>query len=186
MLASEAVKRVLVSLAAILAAAAVVASCGDGPDVRPTPAVRTTTTTTSVDGTPGTPAAAWPGTAPRLGGNITKISPTHGQKITQFDTRSPDPGRPRGLCIEADFKDLPEGEGTLWFRVAFDGKEVTGSQGSVWIVASRDATTPGGRLCYAPVEGFPVGRHDAAISVQNPNNPGEPPRQIVAWKFEVQ
>ncbi len=180
-------KRVLVSLAVSIAAALVLASCGDGADTGPTAAPTAATTASSSSGTtPGATAAAWPGVAPRVGGNIPKISPTHGQKISQFDTRSPDPGKPRGLCIEADFKDLPEGEGTLWFRVAFDGKEVTGSKGAVWIVASRDATTPGGRLCYAPAEGFTVGRHDVAVSVQNPNNANEPPRQIVAWKFEVQ
>ena len=79
-----------------------------------------------------------------------------------------------------NFDGLPENG--LWFRVAFDGKEVTTKLS--WAVDSKENPT-NGRLCYAPAEGFPVGKHSAALSVQDPNNPAAPTRQIVGWAFEV-
>ena len=67
--------------------------------------------------------------------------------------------------------------------MALDDKEVT--EKLTWVVASATDNT-GGRGCYAPTEGIPPGRHSAAVSVRNPNNPNEPPKQIAAWRFEVQ
>ena len=125
-------------------------------------------------------AGPYPGPAPKLGPNVTLITPTNGQSITQLDSQSPNPQRPRGVCFVADFKGLPETG--LWFRMALDGVEVTTKL--TWILASRD-NPEGGRACYAPAEGIKAGRHSAAVSVQNPNNPNEPVRELVAWKFEV-
>ena len=52
-----------------------------------------------------------------------------------------------------------------------------------WVAASADALE--GRGCYAPAEGFAPGRHYAAVSVQDPNNPAANPRQVVGWEFDV-
>lgn len=161
------------------------AACGDGPGVTGTPTPRTVPTTAGRTPDTGASATAWPGPAPRLTANITAITPTHGQQISQADTQSPDAGRPRGVCIEALFKDLPLGEGQLWFRMALDGKEVTDATGSTWLVPTQAADAIGGRFCYAPRAGFAPGRHTAAVSLQNPNNPNEPARQVVGWAFEV-
>ncbi len=120
------------------------------------------------------------GPAPVLGGNITAISPAHGAKVTQAQTRSPNPQNPQGLCAQVNFEGLPEN--AQWFRVAFDGVEVT--EKLVWIVKST--TDPkDGRVCYSPAEGFSVGRHSVAIAVQDPRNASVPTRQVVAWKFDV-
>ena len=40
-------------------------------------------------------------------------------------------------------------------------------------------------MCYAPTEGIAVGVHQAAISVQDPNNITARTRELVAWAFEV-
>jgi hypothetical protein len=66
--------------------------------------------------------------------------------------------------------------------MAVDGAEVT-TQG-VWIVSSR-TDAEGGTFCYDPPEGLAVGIHEAAVSVQNPNDTSQPTRQLVGWKFEV-
>jgi hypothetical protein len=132
--------------------------------------------------TPTPNIGTYPGPDPKLGGNITAISPTNGQAITQLDSQSPNATKPRGICFVADFTDLPENEGPLWMRMALDGNEVT--EQLTWLVATKDNPT-GGRACYAPEKGLPVGKHSAAVSVQNPSNPNEPPKQLVAWKFEI-
>ena len=120
------------------------------------------------------------GPAPVLGGNVISISPEHGATITQSKTRSPNPQNPQGLCAQVSFDGLPEN--AQWFRIAFDGQEVT--EKLVWIVKST--TDPkDGRVCYSPVDGFTIGRHSAAIAVQDPRNASVPTRQIVAWKFDV-
>lgn len=120
------------------------------------------------------------GPAPVLGGNVLSISPQHGAKVSQANTRTTNPQRPGGLCIQVSYDGLPENN--QWFRVAFDGKEVT--QQLVLIVASTNSPT-GGTMCYSPPEGFTVGRHSAAVAVQDPKNPTAPTRQVVSWKFDV-
>ena len=160
--------------AAILAGLAAFAmACGDGPDKPVTPTPSTAAPTGSQT------AAPW-GPAPKLGDNITAISPGHAERVTQQSTRTANPLKPNGVCFSASFEGTPEyGQ---WFRMALDDKEVTTKL--VWIVPPENAPTAG-RACYAPVEGIPAGRHTAAVSVQNPRNPTEPTRQIVAWAFEV-
>ena len=101
------------------------------------------------------------------------------------DTRPGDSDRtrPRGLCAQVNFKDLG-GEDTLrWFRMAFDGVEVTGDL--TWIVAPETGDRSGGRVCYAPDLGFAPGKHTAAISVADPNNINVPAKQTIGWAFEV-
>ena len=124
-------------------------------------------------------AGPYPGPAPKLGPNVTLITPTNGQSITQLDSQSPNPQRPRGVCFVADFKDLPEN--ALWFRMAVDDKEVTEE---LTILAASRGNPVGGRFCYAPKAGLAVGRHSAAVSVRNPNNDKDL-RQLVAWRFEI-
>lgn len=159
-------------------------SCGDGPDKPPTTSAAATTVATPAR-TPiagsalptNTPDLMGPG--PRLGGNVTVVSPQHGSQVRQAATR-PSASNRTGLCFEADFKNLPET--ILWYRLRIDGDEVTTKM--TWAVSSQDQPT-GGRGCYAPAEGLPIGRHSAAVAVQNPNNPSEPTRQLVTWAFEV-
>jgi hypothetical protein len=167
-------RRTLAIAAALLALPLLAAACGDGPDA---PAATPTQRATATPTTAGDPA--WPGPPPNLGTNVTAITPTHGQRVTQLDTRSPDPTRPRGVCFQASFDELPEN--ALWFRMAVDDREVTTE--ITWIVATRE-NPEGGRACYAPAEGLAPGRHTAAVSVQNPNNPNDI-RELVAWAFEV-
>ncbi len=188
-----------VLLCGVLVTTVVTAACGDGAQTPPpgdgadsspsplTAAGNRKTQTAAAAGptqeakpTPTPDSQPYPGPAPKLGGNVKGITPANGQAITQLDSQSPNPERPRGVCVEADFTDLPQN--VLWFRVAVDGAEVT--EKLTVLVASRDSPT-GGRLCYAPKEGLPVGRHTAAVSVQNPSNPNEPPKQLVSWRFEV-
>ena len=120
------------------------------------------------------------GAPPILGGNITKISPEHASKVTQASTRSPVQTKPGGICADVNFKDLPEN--AQWFRMVLDDTEVTTKL--TWIVASRD-NPQDGRVCYAPEAGLPVGRHTAAMAVQDPRNTSSTTRQIVAWAFDV-
>ena len=166
-------RRFLVIAAGLAALSLLAAACGDGPDAPATPAARPTATPTKA----GDPS--WPGPPPNLGTNVTAITPAHGQRVTQLDTRSPDPRRPRGVCFQASFEDLPEN--VLWFRMAVDDREVTTEM--TWVVATQ-VNPEGGRGCYAPPEGLPPGRHTAAVSVQNPSNPNDI-RELVAWAFEV-
>lgn len=160
------------------------AGCGDGPgtSAAATKAPKATKTTDISSGGQQSPAASWPGPAPRFGTNVTAITPQHGTKVTQADTRSPNPTKPRGVCFVASFKDLGD-DAARWFRMAVDDKEVT-TQDFTWIVSDNDQPE-GGRGCYAPVDGLKVGKHTAAVSVQNPNNPSEPTRELVSWAFEV-
>lgn len=162
---------------------ALAGACGDRSE-EPAPASVVPTRSTSL------PTATVPrsekevrfGPEPKLGGNILELAPGWGQLVRQEQTRSPNAGNPKGVCIKVSFDGTPEyGQ---WFRLAIDGAEVTAEKYAVWIIGSREQPRDG-IFCYAPPEGFPVGVHAAAISVQNPRNPQEPTKQIVAWKFEV-
>ena len=183
-----------VLLLGLLLATFVMSACGDGGETAsgtstgqaatPNANKRTQTAsafiaTQSAKPTQTPDAQPYPGPEPKLGGNITAITPANGQAITQLDSQSPNPERPRGVCFVADFKDLPEN--ALWFRMAVDDKEVT--EELTILAASRDNPV-GGRFCYAPKAGLAVGRHSAAVSVRNPNNDKDL-RQLVAWRFEI-
>jgi hypothetical protein len=122
------------------------------------------------------------GPPPTLGDWVLEVFPIHASIIPQSGTRTPNPNNPSGVCIEASFHDLPQNG--LWFRMVVDGAEVTDSPGAVWIVTT-EVNPEGGTFCYAPTEGFEVGVHEAAVSVQDPNNPQAAIRQLVGWKFEV-
>lgn len=165
------------SLAAILCATLAFAACGDGADDDDADA----TPDAETSSTPGIPGDFGP--APKLGGNITALRPEHAASVKQATTRSPDPTRPRGLCAEVSFDDLGGQDTLRWFRIAYDSTEVTGEL--TWALAPKEEDRSGGTVCFAPTEGLAVGKHTAAISVQDPNSPAAPTKQLVAWAFEV-
>ncbi len=158
-----------VALAAALLSSA---ACGDGPDA---PA---TGSTPGASGTPGIPDDFGP--APLLGGNITKITPEHAAKVPQSSTVTTNLGDPKGICAEVTFDGLPQY--AQWFRMAVDGVEVT--EQLLWIVPTREAPTRG-KVCFTPEKGLAVGKHTAALAVQDPNNPLADSKQVVGWAFEV-
>lgn len=179
--------RAALALPGLCAAALLLAACGDGAD--PTPAENTATSQANPS-TAASTATVLPtrttgfGQPPVLGGNVTKVSPEHGTTVTQQSTRSPIAERPGGVCAEVNFEGLPEN--FQWFRMAItqEGQsplEVT--QELTLVAAGQDAEE--GKLCWAPEAGLPVGRYQAAIAVQNPNNPNESTRQLVGWEFDV-
>ena len=154
------------------------AACSDTPSSAPPTAAASTPTVTPA--TPATGATPDLGPAPELGGYVLKVSPAHATQVKQSATRSPDGGRPNGVCFDADFANTPEyGQ---WFRMAVDGVEVTTKL--TWILPTQNAPTKG-TACYAPTNGLTVGRHEAAVSVQNPKNLTEKPRQTIGWRFDV-
>ena len=158
------------------------AACGDGPDAPATPTANTITpagaTSTAGGVTSPTPGL---GPAPTLGRYVLSITPGHGEKVTRELTKTLNPSRPQGLCFTADFTEAPEQ--AQWFRMAFDGQEVTTKL--TWIVSTGTAADKQGRACYAVAEGLSAGRHTAAISVQDPKALNQPARQTVAWAFDV-
>lgn len=170
-------------------------ACGDGPDAEPTaiPATATTastaTTATGADAST-TPDGATPadptrapgdyGPEPILEGYVLRVTPAWGTTVKQAATRTPNPANPRGLCAEVSYEGLPENN--QWFRMAVNGVEVTQQ---LTIITDRAENPTGGLLCYAPEEGLPVGRIQAAVVVQNPNNPDENTRQVAQWEFDV-
>jgi hypothetical protein len=175
-------RRGLVFVFCSAATALVFAACGDGPDAvaTSTPTAETTATAAS-SATQGTlPSPTVPDR------NIEAISPAHGEKVPQLDTRSPNRDDPRnGACAQVNFEGLPEQ--FQWIRMFFDEEEVTVSP-DVLLIAPQSAsqqTPDGGTICYAPQDGFSVGLHTVTIGIQNPRNPSEPTRQIMQWQFEV-
>lgn len=176
----------ILALCAAAGVAAFAASCGDdgSTTVDSYRQLSKSVTPAASASASGTAAASGTttqfGPAPKLGGNVIKVQPAHAERIAQPLTRAATPDQPKGLCFEASFSGL---DGNIqWFRLVLDGQEVTPKL--TWAVSS--ATNPtGGRACYPLKDGIPVGVHTAAVSVQNPNNPNEPPRQLVGWGFEV-
>lgn len=169
--------------AALIAAGVVLSACGGGDSATASSAKRLTTQTPQPAGTPTATPTTDPndfGPPPVLGGNITAIVPQHGTKVAQAKTRTTNPQNPAGMCAQVTFDGLPEN--AQWFRVAFDGEEVTSKL--VLIVRSVNDPT-GATICYSPAEGFAIGRHSVAIAVQDPRNASVPTRQVVAWKFDV-
>jgi hypothetical protein len=175
-----------ISVAAAFAAPLLLlVACGSDPQTTAGDAERlsrTQTTQSSAVATAPTGATASGSAepAPVLGGNITDITPVHGAKVRQASTTSPDPNNPRGACAKVNFTDLPEN--FQWFRMVFDGQEVTSQL--VLIAASNNAPKDG-TICFAPVKGFTVGHHIAGIAVQSPRDPNATTRQIVQWSFDV-
>jgi hypothetical protein len=178
-------RRLFAAAAAALAAAALFAACGDGPDEVPTTAATQEATQTAPAGTasPGTTTIPAPTVPDR---NIDAISPVHGARVAQADTRSPNPDDPsNGACATVNFDGLPEQ--FQWVRMFFDNEEVTVSPDILLVVSTsaQTETATGGTICYAPRAGFDVGTHTVTIGIQNPRNPSEPTRQIFEWQFEV-
>lgn len=167
--------RVLFATSLMVALSLAAVGCGDGAR---TPAAGGTVAANASPTRPGIPADFGP--APTLGGNVRTISPAHAALVSQASTRTPNAGVPKGLCAEVTFDGLPEN--AQWFRLALDGKEVTTKL--TWIVASK-VDPKDGKVCYAPAEGFTIGKHSAALSVQDPRNPASPSKQVVGWAFEV-
>lgn len=134
----------------------------------------------------GNPAAATPdpsgfGPAPVFEGNITSVEPAHGETVNQASTVTTDPRDPKGVCANVTFEETTG----IWYRMAINGEEVT--ERTTWYLGATAAgeTPETGTICYVPEEGLPVGRVDAAVSVQDPQSFDSPPRETVGWKFEV-
>lgn len=119
------------------------------------------------------------GPAPKLGGNVTAISPRHAVKVPASQTKVLDQTRPGGVCFEGNFDGFEKGN-LQWFRMIVDSDEVTPEL--TWFVAADQKK---GTACYYPPDGLETGVHSVAVGVQNPNSPNEPTRQAVGWKFEV-
>ena len=172
---------------ALASASLIAAACGDGSaDTSKT--LGSVTQTGSPAATPsvkpGATAPAIPddfGPKPVLGGNVLNIAPGWAAKVAQDATKTKDPRNPKGICADISFDGLPEN--AQWIRMAVDGVEVTPKL--TWIVASKDVAPERGTVCYAPEAGLTVGKHSAAVSVQNPNNPMAATKQLVSWAFEV-
>ncbi|OAI39023.1 hypothetical protein AYO38_08455 [bacterium SCGC AG-212-C10] len=162
-----------------------VSACGDGADPLPTPMLASAAKTATKVAAPtpalsaGTVSSSDFGVAPRLGENVIKVSPAHGTTVTQKSTQTPNPERPGGVCAEVSFDGLPERY--PWFRMAIGQKEVTTEL--TWVIPSQEAKE--GKVCYAPETGLEPGRYTAAVSVQNPTDPTQPTKQVVAWSFQV-
>lgn len=149
-----------------VAGALLVSACGDGAE-------------DDADGSATNDVSDY-GPTPTLRDNIVAVSPAHGSTVSLASTMSPDPANPNGVCVEVTFENTPQyGQ---WFRMAVNGEEVTPE--TTWIIATQE-NPEDGRLCYAPEEGLPEGRIQAAVSVQDPTNFSAPPRQVVSWAFDV-
>jgi hypothetical protein len=164
-----------VLLAVIPGALLLLAACGDGP------ATAKDTPTPKPSPTSAVPADGF-GPPPVLGGNIVKISPEHAARVTRASTVTTNPLSPKGVCVGVTFDGLPQyGQA---FRFIVDEKDVTAGGETSWQVASQ--TSPkDGTLCYSPKGGLTVGKHTAAIGVQDSTNVQAPFKQVVAWAFEV-
>ncbi len=165
--------RRIVAIAGTFALLLVSAACGDGPDSNTTPTPRPTPTSAASGGF---------GPAPVLGGNILKVSPEHGARVSRASTVTTNQLAPKGVCVDVDFTGLPTtGQA---FRFIVDEQDVTAGGDTVWKVDSTTAPK-NGTLCFAPASGLAVGVHSAAVGVQDSTNVQAPFKQVVAWKFEV-
>ncbi|MEO8540172.1 MAG: hypothetical protein ABI577_10570 [bacterium] len=167
-------KSKMLLLAALPFAVLALAGCGDGPVTETTPTVRPTPTS-------AVPADGF-GPAPVLGDNIVKVSPEHASHVTRASTITTNPLAPKGVCVDVTFDGLPQyGQA---FRFIVDEKDVTAGGDTSWRVASQTAPKDG-TLCFSPKAGLAVGKHTAAIGVQDSTNVSAPFKQVVAWAFEV-
>jgi hypothetical protein len=128
-----------------------------------------------------TPDPSGFGPGPALDGRVVAVTPGHGETVTQESTRTLDPHNPGGVCAEIEF----EGTTGTWYRMAVNGEEVTAQ--TIWdLTRAEDPQSPDvGRLCFDPPEGLPVGRVQAAVSVQDPQEFDAPADEVVGWEFEV-
>ena len=106
---------------------------------------------------------AWPGPAPKMTANITDITPKHGIQVNQASTRQDKNTQLGGVCAKISFADPVQS--IQWFRMVLDTTEVTAK---LTVLVSSDQKT--GTICYATATGIPVGRHTAAVSVQDPSD----------------
>ncbi len=185
MLASPPMRLRSLAACALFGSALAFAACGDGPD---DPATATPTTAGSTVTQPPSSATAPPTIeAPTIPeGNVEAIRPEHGAKLTQAETRNPNPDDPaHGVCIQVNFDGLPEQ--FQWLRMVIDEQEVTVSPDIILLAPSsaQQQTPEGGTMCYVPPEGLGVGIHTVVVAIQNPRNPQEPTRQLIEWQFEV-
>jgi hypothetical protein len=142
-----------------------------------------------VDSTPEATASAVPtdengfGPAPQLGGNVIAIVPDHGATVTQAQaTGNPAQGT-SGICARVDFEGLPEGNKIMWVQMAVDGEIVTNQ---LAVSLSEDpAQQTEGTFCYQSDTPIEPGRHSAAVSITDPDNPTGESKQIVGWEFDV-
>ncbi len=170
----------------IFGAAAVLLIVSGGDNDGPIQSVGDTPNPTAV--VRNTPAPGEFGSPPRLGDNVEAISPAHGQTVSQSSTRAIAGGaQPSGVCVTVNFENFGSSPDTIrWFHMAFDDQLVTQLTTVYGDPVNPDTGIPdGAEICYMPDEGLPVGMHTAAVSVGDPNFPTAPPRQIVAWSFEV-
>lgn len=150
--------------ALLLAVGLVAAACGDGPDEPATPTVS---------------SGEW-GPEPRMGRNVTRITPPHKGSLTQRETGPGMPDAEAGLCFEVNFEGFDSGN-LQWFQLAIDGERRT--LDILWIPQRNNEGAVG---CFRPkTEPLAEGRHQVAVAVQNPANPGEPAREVVSWEFDV-
>lgn len=164
-------RRLSLFTALLLPLLLVFAACGDGP-AEETPTATPTSTPDS--------ATSGFGPDPKMTTNITNVFPANGQKVTRAETRLPVQDRPAGVCFDVNFDDLPPAD-ARWFRLAIDGAERTDRIS--WFPNSAGTQATG---CFATDDGLEPGRHFVAVSVQNPDNPSESPRQLVSWGFDVE
>jgi len=141
------------------------------------------TATPIASATPDASAAAsatvaWPGPAPKMTANITDITPKHGIQVNQASTRQSKSTQLGGVCAKISFADPVQS--IQWFRMVLDTTEVTAK---LTVLVSSDQKT--GTICYATDAGIPVGRHTAAVSVQDPSDTTGKILQLVGWAFEV-
>ena len=141
------------------------------------------TAASSASATPDASAAAsatvaWPGPAPKMTANITDITPKHGIQVNQASTRQNKSTQLGGVCAKISFADPVQS--IQWFRMVLDTTEVTAK---LTVLVSSDQKT--GTICYATDAGIPVGRHTAAVSVQDPSDTTGKILQLVGWAFEV-
>lgn len=121
---------------------------------------------------------AWPGPAPKMTANILDITPKHGIQVNQASTKLDKSSGLGGVCAKISFADPVQN--IQWFRMVLDTTEVTAK---LTVLVSADQQT--GTICYATDAGIPVGRHTAAVSVQDPSDTTGKILQLVGWAFEV-
>ncbi|MEX2080228.1 MAG: hypothetical protein WEC33_01310 [Dehalococcoidia bacterium] len=116
------------------------------------------------------------GPEPVFTDHILAVTPLHGSATLQSLTIPASLQSPGGLCAEVSIEGLGTQGSMAWFRVAFNDAEVT---------PETTQFPNSGRICYDPPEGLPVGRHTAAILLQDPTSVSSTPQELVQWKFEV-
>jgi DNA-binding CsgD family transcriptional regulator len=99
-----------------------------------------------------------------------------GAVVSQAETRTTNPTDPHGACADVSFRG--GAPNTRWYGMTFDGADVTSRL--TWIVP-QDMS--GGRMCYAPPEGFDPGAHSVEVVVRDPAWSGGLLKGV--WDFTV-